>query len=106
MAGGRDVELAIGEPVAQAVGGVTHGDIEQRGEDPVHVRRVVHHRRGQALVEEDDARELLCDTHFDALEKKTSSKMALRPTLPAGGLVALARGQIKKWKKLLELLEV
>ena len=51
-----------------------------------------------AQIEEDDARELLCDTHFDALEKKVSSKVALRPTLPAGGLVALARGQIKKWK--------
>ena len=48
-------------------------------------------------IEEDDAREILCDTHFDALEKKVSSKIVLRPTLPAGGLVSLSRGQLSKW---------
>ena len=50
-----------------------------------------------ATIEEDDARETLCDKHFEGVEKGSSSKVSLRPTLPAGGLPALARGQLQSW---------
>eukprot|EP00944_MAST-04C_sp_MAST-4C-sp1_P005127 g5127.t1 len=48
-------------------------------------------------IQEDDARKVLCDTHFENIESESSSKVSLRPTLPAGGLPALARGELKKW---------
>ena len=50
-----------------------------------------------ATIQEGDARKTLCDKHFDGVDTKKSSKVALRPTLPAGGLPALARGQLKSW---------
>ena len=52
-----------------------------------------------ARITEDDARKTLCDSHFDALATKGASvKHALRPTLPAGGLPALARGEMASWE--------
>ena len=50
-----------------------------------------------ATVEEDAARATLCDTHFASLASGTSAKVVLRPTLPAGGLPALARGEMHSW---------
>lgn len=53
-----------------------------------------------ATIHEDAARATLCDSHFDALgqaEKGVSPKHVLRPTLPAGGLPALARGELSSW---------
>ena len=47
---------------------------------------------------EEDARNTLCDTHFESVERGVSSKMVLRPTLPAGGLPALARGEMSSWE--------
>ena len=51
-----------------------------------------------ATIDEAAARATLCDTHFDALASGVSSKMVLRPTLPAGGLPALAHGEMDSWK--------
>lgn len=48
-------------------------------------------------IDEDSARATLCETHFAALAKGVSSKMALRPNLEAGQLPALARGQLESW---------
>ena len=52
-----------------------------------------------ATIDQDDARATLCDTHFGALAATppVSSKVVLRPTLPAGGLPALARGELPAW---------
>ena len=50
-----------------------------------------------ATIREDDARSILCETHFKAVEERISSKVLLRPTLPAGGLPALSRGQMASW---------
>ena len=50
-----------------------------------------------ATISEDSARAMLCDTHFDALASGASPKMVLRPTLQAGGLPALARGEMASW---------
>ena len=48
-------------------------------------------------IAEDDARAALCDSHFAARAAGVSSKVLLRPTLPAGGLPALARGEMPSW---------
>ena len=48
-------------------------------------------------IKEDNARKVLCDTHFESIASGSSSKVSLRPTLPAGGLPALARGELKSW---------
>ena len=51
-----------------------------------------------ATIVEDSARNTLCDSHFDSLEMKGGSPLhVLRPTLPAGGLPALARGELSSW---------
>ena len=50
-----------------------------------------------ATIDEDAARVTLCETHFTALAHGHSSQMVLRPTLPAGGLPALSRGQMASW---------
>ena len=50
-----------------------------------------------ATIVEDDARATLCDAHFNALISGDSSKIVLRPTLPAGGLPALAHGELDSW---------
>jgi hypothetical protein len=51
-----------------------------------------------ATIAEDDARAALCDAHFEALGVDgVSSKVLLNPTLPAGGLPALARGELASW---------
>ena len=39
-------------------------------------------------IKEDNARKVLC-IHFENIESESSSKVSLRPTLPAGGLPAL-----------------
>ena len=51
-----------------------------------------------ATIVEAPARETLCKTHFQNLQQGTSSKMVLRPTLPAGGLPALSRGELLTWE--------
>jgi hypothetical protein len=50
-----------------------------------------------ATIKEDDQRTLLCTVHFGARQHKSSSKVLLRPTLPAGGLPALSRGELRTW---------
>lgn len=51
-----------------------------------------------ATIAEDAARATLCDSYFDSLAHPGASvKHVLRPTLPAGGLPALARGELKSW---------
>jgi len=51
-----------------------------------------------ATVVEDSARNTLCDSHFDSLEMEGASPLhVLRPTLPAQGLPALARGELSSW---------
>lgn len=51
-----------------------------------------------ATIVEDGARETLCDSHFASVGKKgVSPKHVLRPTLPAGGLPALGRGEMASW---------
>ena len=48
-------------------------------------------------IKEDDARKVLCDTYFLGVTSGSSPKVSLRPTLPAGGLPALARGELTTW---------
>ena len=50
-----------------------------------------------ATIVEDGARATLCDSHFDAVATGASTKHVLRPTLPAGGLPALAHGELAEW---------
>ena len=51
-----------------------------------------------ATIVEDFARSTLCDSHFDSVETKGASPLhVLRPTLPAGGLPALGRGELSSW---------
>jgi hypothetical protein len=50
-----------------------------------------------ATIVEDDARATLCDSHFESLAAGRSPKHVLRPTLPAGGLPALGRGEMESW---------
>lgn len=50
-----------------------------------------------ATIKEDDQRKLLCTVHFSAIRDNISSKVLLRPTLPAGGLPALSRGDLLSW---------
>lgn len=50
-----------------------------------------------ATIVEDGARATLCDSHFDAVATGASTKHVLRPTLPAGGLPALAHGEMAEW---------
>lgn len=50
-----------------------------------------------ATIVEDEARHTLCDSHFDNLAPGQSPKHVLRPTLPAGGLPALGRGELDSW---------
>ena len=50
-----------------------------------------------ATIVQDTARATLCATHFSARAQGVSSKMVLRPTLPAGGLPRLARGEMAQW---------
>lgn len=49
-------------------------------------------------IEEAEAQTLLCNTHFASIHSGVSSKMVLRPTLPAGGLPALAHGETSTWQ--------
>jgi len=51
-----------------------------------------------ATIKEDEPRSILCDIHFQSLANQLSSKVLLRPTLPAGGLPALARGEMSSWQ--------
>lgn len=48
-------------------------------------------------IVEDDARAALCDDHFKSVAAGQSPKHVLRPTLPAGGLPALGRGEMSSW---------
>jgi hypothetical protein len=50
-----------------------------------------------ATIVEDEARATLCNSHFSSLAAGTSPKHVLRPTLPAGGLPALGRGEMAEW---------
>ena len=54
--------------------------------------------KSNATIPDAAARELICDTYFDSLEKNVSAKVAFRPTLPAGGLPALAHGEMSSWE--------
>ena len=51
-----------------------------------------------ATVAEDEARATLCKSYFGSLAKHESPKHVLRPTLPAGGLPALGRGEMASWQ--------
>lgn len=51
----------------------------------------------RATIVEQSARDTLCKTHFSSLAQGVSSKVVLRPTLPAGDLPAEARGESTTW---------
>eukprot|EP00051_Salpingoeca_urceolata_P029292 m.489489 g.489489 ORF g.489489 m.489489 type:complete len:326 (-) comp26809_c0_seq1:60-1037(-) len=51
-----------------------------------------------ATIDEPEAQATLCENHFHSIERGVSSKMVLRPTLPAGGLPKLARGEMTSWQ--------